>query len=110
VKEQDVEIFAISTFADRYSQPKLLHRSGAETLTELTKATGGQVFFARTWELPKICKIIAEELRSEYVIGYRSTNQTTNGKWRKIRTTVNPPVLFSHAIVRAKAGYYAPHR
>lgn len=110
LKEQDVEIFAIGTFADRYSPPKLLHRSGAETLTELTTATGGQVFFARSWELPKISKIIAEDLRSEYVIGYRSTNLTTDGKWRKIRIRLNPPGLVPHAIVRAKTGYYAPHR
>jgi Ca-activated chloride channel family protein len=110
LKEQDVEIFAIGTFADRYSPPKLLHRSGAETLTELTKTTGGQVFFARSWELPKICKTIAEEIRSEYVIGYRSTNPATDGRWRNIRITVNTPGLVSHAVVRAKTGYFAPHR
>jgi len=109
VKEQDARIYAIGTVPDRYSRQTMMHRTGAETLATLTEAAGGEAFFPRsTMELPGICKNIADDLRNQYVIGYRSTNPVADGKWRKIRIKVNPPQGMSNVVVRAKSGYYAP--
>jgi Ca-activated chloride channel homolog len=109
VKEQDVQIYAIGTFVDRYSARRMMHRSGEGVLTGLAEVTGGEVLFPKsTRELPDVCRTIAQELRNQYLIGYRSTNQRADGKWRKIRMKVNPPKDLSRVTVRAKSGYYAP--
>src|SRR5437667_4368783 len=53
------------------------------------------------------CNKIALELRDQYVLGYHSTNETKDGKWRKIRLKINPPKGVSNLSVRGKSGYYA---
>ena len=51
---------------------------------------------------------IALEVKNQYVIGYRSTNEMRDGKYRRIRVKVNPPKGMSDFVVRAKEGYYGP--
>ena len=58
-------------------------------------------------ELEDICGKIAVELRNQYVLGYRPTNEAKDGKFRKIRLKVNPPKGISGLSVRGKSGYYA---
>jgi Ca-activated chloride channel family protein len=109
VKEQDVQIYAIGTFAARYSSPKLPRRRGTDALTDLTELTGGQAVFPKfNRDLVTFCKTIAEEFRNQYVIGYRSTNPAADGQWRKIRVRLNPPQGRPHLLVHAKTGYYTP--
>jgi hypothetical protein len=48
---------------------------------------------------------IAEELRTQYSIGYVSSNSRRDGKWRRI--VVRTPER-SSLQVRHKLGYYAP--
>jgi Ca-activated chloride channel family protein len=57
--------------------------------------------------LEDICNKIALELRNQYVIGYHSTNETKDGKWRKIRIKINAPKGLPELAVRSKSGYYA---
>ena len=47
------------------------------------------------------------QLKSQYVVGYKSTNPAKDGKWRKVRIKVSPPKGVSRLTVRSKAGYYA---
>ncbi len=85
------------------------------------KETGGQSFFPRFYgEFPGIFRAISESLRNQYSLAYQPTNQTRDGKFRKIKVDlVNPatgealrivdekgkPLKYS---VIAKAGYTAP--
>jgi VWFA-related protein len=47
---------------------------------------------------------ISEELRSQYTLGYYPTNNTKDGKFRKIRVEMD-----NHDLkVLARRGYYAP--
>jgi Ca-activated chloride channel family protein len=48
------------------------------------------------------------ELKNQYVIGYESTNEAKDGKWRKLRLKVDPPAGLPRLNVRSKSGYYAP--
>jgi len=41
--------------------------------------------------LEDICNKIALELRNQYVLGYYSTNEAKDGKWRKIRLKISAP-------------------
>jgi Ca-activated chloride channel family protein len=104
VKEQDVQIFAIGTldFGAWRSNGRLI-------LEDLVGITGGKAFFpASVNEIEGSCMQIAMELKNEYLIGYRPTNETKDGKWRKIHVNVTRPKGTPQLSVRAKSGYYAP--
>ena len=108
-KEQDVQIYAIG-IVDSFSSGLARGRTGRQVIEDLVQITGGQAFFPDSvYELEDICTKIGLELRNQYVLGYRSTNTTTDGKWRKIHLRVNPPKgLRTTLTVRGKSGYYAP--
>jgi len=105
VKEQDVQIYAIGIVNDWNSQLGA-GRTGRALIEELSELTGGRAFFPDSvYELEDICEQIAAELKHQYVLGYHSTNEARDGKWRKIRVKQNFSRDFD---VRAKTGYYAP--
>jgi Ca-activated chloride channel family protein len=106
VKEQDVQIFIIGIVNPGGElSPDL---DGRATIEDLAQISGGQAFFPDSAdELEDICNKIALELRNQYVLGYHSTNEAKDGKWRKIRLKINPPKGVPNLSVHAKSGYYA---
>ena len=90
-------------------------------LKTFSKETGGQAFFPRFMgEMGNVFRGIHESLRNQYSLGYQSTNQAKDGKFRKLKVElVNPatneplkitdeknkPMKYS---VIAKQGYTAP--
>jgi Ca-activated chloride channel family protein len=74
-------------------------------LRQLSEQTGGRVFYpSAIAELPKIYEQIAQELASQYAIGYTSKNTARNGAWRRITVRVTRPGLTA----RTRHGYFAP--
>ncbi|HEX7087250.1 MAG TPA: VWA domain-containing protein [Vicinamibacterales bacterium] len=74
-------------------------------LRQLAQETGGRAFFAQSVdELSGIYEQIAEELSSQYTIGYTSKNPKRDGAWRRIVVRVLAP----NATARTKQGYYGP--
>jgi Ca-activated chloride channel family protein len=74
-------------------------------LRQLAQETGGRVFFPTdARELPKIYQAIWDELSSQYVIGYSSSNPKRDGAWRRILVRTTRPGLTA----RTKLGYYGP--
>ena len=74
-------------------------------LRQLSQETGGRAFFPlQVAELPAIYSQIAEELSSQYSIGYTSKNAKRDGAWRRIVVRVTRPNLTP----RTKQGYFAP--
>ncbi len=71
----------------------------------LAQETGGRAFFpARIEDLSGVYSQIADELASQYTIGYVSANSRRDGAWRRLvvqtsRANITP---------RTKKGYYAP--
>ncbi len=81
---------------------------GRAIIEDLAQISDGRAFFPDSVdELEDICNKIALELRNQYVLGYHSTNEAKDGKWRKIRFKINPPKGISNLSVRGKSGYYA---
>jgi Ca-activated chloride channel family protein len=76
-------------------------------LDMLASETGGRAFFPTKLEnMASDFKQIDTELRSQYTIGYRSTNSKRDGTFRKIRIEVKSgKIVYA---VRARSGYYAP--
>lgn len=107
VKEQDVQIYSIGIVADWNSQLSG-GRTGRALIEELSDLTGGRSFFPDSvYELEDICTKIAVELKNQYWIGYNSTNEAKDGKWRRLRVKVTPPKGLPHLNIRHKSGYYA---
>jgi Ca-activated chloride channel family protein len=105
-KERDVQIFAIGIVNP--SGELSMGKTGRAIIEDLVNITGGRAFFPDSvYELEDICTKIAVELKNQYVLGYHSTNEAKDGKWRKIRLKVNPPKGISNLSVRGKSGYYA---
>src|ERR1051326_6553760 len=92
-RERDVQIFAIGI---------------VNPFGELAQGKTGRAFFPDSVsELQDICTKIGIELKNQYVLGYHSTNEAKDGKWRKIRLKVNAPKGLPNLSIRGKSGYYA---
>lgn len=77
---------------------------GDETLKELARQTGGKVFFpVKVEELEESFRQINQELRSQYGIGYVSTNPKPDGSFRKIEIKLPDKSLK----LNYRKGYYA---
>ena len=75
------------------------------TLRKFSEETGGATFFVeRPGSFQKIFDEIAQELRSQYSLGYISTNPNKDGKFRQIKIVPRDSIY----MVRARKGYYAP--
>ena len=107
VKEADVQIYAIGLYTVNPVQPE--EAAGPGLLTDLTEVTGGRAFTVNNPnELADVATKIGIELRNQYVLAYRPTNKTRDGRWRKIKVKLIPPKGLPHLNVFAKTGYYAP--
>jgi Ca-activated chloride channel family protein len=74
-------------------------------LRQLTTQTGGRVFFPTSAdELKAIYALISQELSSQYLVGYTSSDQKRDGAWRRINVRTSRP----GATARTRMGYYAP--
>ena len=75
-----------------------------DALKRLTDGTGGWTFpIVAAKRCKEVCLLVADELRNQYLLGYYSTNETRDGRWRTItvRTTRTGVTLAT------RAGYYA---
>jgi Ca-activated chloride channel family protein len=105
-RKTEINIYAISLRPRRMQDRNAVKFSqAAHLLTALTQDTGGQVHFPNSLsELDAVYDRIAEELRTQYSLGYVSNNGRRDGKWRRI--VVRVPTR-EELQVRHKLGYFA---
>jgi Ca-activated chloride channel family protein len=94
LRESDVQIYVIDL--------------GRALIGDLAEMTGGRSYRTSIENLEETCEKIAQEIKSQYVLGYASTNTNKDGKFRKIRVQTTLPAGMSKPNVRAREGYYAP--
>jgi len=106
-KKSEINIYAISLRPNRpQDRERMSFSQAAHLLTVLTRETGGEVHFPNSLsELDSVYDRIAEELRTQYSLGYVSNNSRRDGKWRRIVVRVPDREGLQ---VRHKLGYYAP--
>jgi hypothetical protein len=75
-----------------------------DTLYALAKDTGGKAMFDYN-DLSLGIKQAADAVTSYYIIGYYSTHLATDGKYRRVKVTLNNP-QFASADLTFRAGYY----
>jgi len=80
-------------------------REAEFVMRTLAQETGGRAFFpARIEDLAGVYTQIADELASQYTLGYTSANQRRDGAWRRLVVQVSR----ANITPRTKKGYYAP--
>jgi len=78
--------------------------SGCSFLKSLAEPTGGRMFeTGRKIPLREIFRIIEEELRTQYALGYVPANKARDGSYRKLQVKLRNGALK----VRARKGYFA---
>jgi Ca-activated chloride channel family protein len=106
-RKTEIAIYSISLRPGRsQDRNRLAFSQATHLLTTLSQETGGQVHFPNSLsELDTVYARVAEELRTQYTLGYVSSNKRRDGKWRRI--VVRVPER-DDLQVRHKIGYYAP--
>ena len=105
-KRSDVVVYAIG-LRDRTGPTSSSYNSYDFALRTLAQTTGGRAFFVNSAsQLPQIYAQIADELATQYTIGYTSNNPKRDGAWRQIAVRINQ----QGAIARARTGYYGPKK
>lgn len=80
-------------------------REAEFVLRQLAQETGGRAFFAQKIEdLKDVYAQIADELSSQYSMGYASKNTKRDGAFRRLVVQVARP----NVTARTKRGYYGP--
>lgn len=103
-KRSETAIYAIG-LRGRESSARPGFQEAEFVLRQLAQETGGRPFFpTQAADLAGIYSRIAEELASQYSIGYSSKNPRRDGMWRRVIVRVGRP----NVSARAKQGYYAP--
>jgi VWFA-related protein len=96
VREADVRVYSIGL--------TLGMLQGSRFLERISDETGGRMIRVRKLDqLPEAIETLSRDLRSQYLLGYYSSNPQNDGRYRKVRVQVDQPT------VRAswRRGYYA---
>jgi Ca-activated chloride channel homolog len=120
-QKSDAMIFSVFT-GNPWPSQNLRDLAAERALETLTRETGGEVLKPRLTpfknrsrqdeendeislkELEVAFDSLADQLRTQYVLGFYSTNEKRDGSFRKLSVRIKKPGY--HA--RARTGYYAP--
>src|SRR6266540_85956 len=120
-QESDAVIFAVFT-GNPWPSQNLRDLAAERALETLTGETGGEVLKPKLplgkngsrygeetddlslKELDQAFDNLAQQLRTQYVLGFYSTNEKRDGSFRKLSVRIKKPGYTA----RARTGYYAP--
>ena len=104
LKASDVTVYVVGFLEHQSARDKMEQRM---RLSQIAEATGGLAFFPGTQkEIDSAYDEVLGDINARYLLGYVSSNQANDGRWRKLEVRLTRPDLKS-AKVRARKGYYA---
>jgi Ca-activated chloride channel family protein len=105
-KRSETAIFGIGLRSnDTLSSSTRGFKEAEFVLRQFSQETGGRSFFPnQASDLTNVYGQIADELSSQYTVGYTSRNAKRDGSWRRVVVRVSKPNLTA----RTKQGYFAP--
>jgi Ca-activated chloride channel homolog len=104
-RKSNVIIYAISLRATEPDLQKDKYRNAKYELDMLARESGGVSYAPEKLnDLAGVYDEIATELKSQYSLGYVSSNPATDGSWRHLQVISMAP----GTQVRTRGGYYAP--
>ncbi|HUG52985.1 MAG TPA: VWA domain-containing protein, partial [Vicinamibacteria bacterium] len=103
-RRADVTIYPIALRSR--SRATVVPGPTAHFLARLARDTGGEVHYPTALtDLKGVYSRIADDLRTQYTLGYVSANPVRDGSWRQI--SVRTPSR-DNLFIRYRLGYYAP--
>jgi Ca-activated chloride channel family protein len=107
LRAEDVQFFIIGL--SKLSNLQSSRERADNLLKRIAETTGGRAFFPKsTSELPGIVDEIVRDLRTQYILGYASSNPVLDGTYRKVQVTVPDSPTRKKLNVFARPGYTAP--
>jgi Ca-activated chloride channel homolog len=92
---------------ERMSISRELYNLARREMNDLSRVSGGRSFVAATLADARAAFArVAEDIGTQYSLGYYPTNKARDGKFRSIKLELRG--VKDKAIVRARDGYYAP--
>ena len=106
-RKAEISIYSIRLTSDfEGDKGRAAFSQATHLLSVLARETGGQAFFpAQLQELDSVYDRIAEEMRTQYSLGYVPTNLKKDGRYRRI--VVRVPAR-DNVVLRYKLGYFGP--
>ncbi len=106
-RKAEISIYSIRLTSDfEGDKGRAAFSQATHLLSVLARETGGQAFFpAQIQELESVYDRIAEEMRTQYSLGYVPTNARRDGRYRRI--VVRVPSR-DNVVLRYKLGYFGP--
>lgn len=110
LRKNRVQVFVLGLMnSHSYEGSRLPPRGRVKLLDALAQESGGHAFYPNNVsELAADVSEISRELRTQYVVGYTSTNATANGKFRKVEVKVADVAGRPKRMTFTRTGYYAP--
>ena len=80
---------------------------GEHALIQLSEDTGGKYYYATSMsQLDDAFRQISDELRTQYLLAYYSSQRASNSQFRRIQVMVSGTSAAPSYRVRHRAGYY----
>jgi Ca-activated chloride channel family protein len=104
LKASDVTVYAIGMLEHQAASTKNEQR---RVLQQIAEVTAGEAFFPMSVsDLDSVYDKVVAQVRAQYTLGYQSTNEKTDGAWRK----VDVKMVRKDLRARARKGYFAPYK
>jgi len=110
-RKSEVPVYAVRMIQpppSLFDEPAILARErsspGVELLSQVARETGGRFIMAKPSELKRFYTDVADELHSQYRLGYISTNRKLDGRWRTLTVRVKGR---DNLRLKYRTGYYA---
>jgi VWFA-related protein len=105
-QREDYQDFCRLGQFERMDISRQLYNLARREMNDLSKASGGKNFAAATLQDARAAFAqVANEIGTQYSLGYYPSNKARDGQYRKITVQVRG---LKDATVRARDGYYAP--
>jgi Ca-activated chloride channel family protein len=101
-RQSEVLIYSVGLLTE---EEKRSAASAKRQLNALAEATGGMTYYPKELsDVDPIAHQVARDIRSQYTIAYKPTNEALDGSYRKIKVTVKAS---GNPVPRTRTGYYA---
>lgn len=107
VRASDVTIYTVGFLENQPASARIGQRM---RLMEIAETTGGQAFFPSAMkDVEAAYEKIVAQIRSQYTIGYTSSNTAQDGRWRRVEIRVTRPGV-RDLRVQSRKGYFALYK
>jgi VWFA-related protein len=105
-RKEDYEDFCRLGQFERMDISRQLYNLARREMAEMARATGGKNFSAASLQEARAAFAqVANEIGTQYSLGYYPSNKTRDGRFRQIKVELRG---VKDSSVRAREGYYAP--